>query len=201
MEEVAIKEEKKYYDFISIAKRTSQDVYFIAQHDKNRALELLLQNADVKQRIVVCKSKKNADSLHEYLKSKDLKSLAIHGNHRAEQIDDARRSFTVKETNLLITTDMILKSLELKNIDQVISFDLPLDTQDYFYRLRQIDEVGESITLVCSDDEKTLETLEYTMRCEMQEKEIEGFTPSPSPRKEKKRKKPRHSKKKTKEEI
>lgn len=200
MEEVEIEQEKKYYDFISVAKRTPQAVYFIAQHDKNRALELLLQKAVTKQRVVVCKSKKSADALHEYLDSKAMKSLAIHGNHRTEQIDDARRSFIVGETQLLITTDMILKSLELKNIEQIISFDLSLDTQDYFYRLRQVDELGESIVFVSSDDEKIFETLEYTMRSEMQEKEIEGFTPSTAPKKQKKKKKPRHSKKKVKKE-
>ena len=203
MEEVEIevaKKEKKYYDFISIANRTSQDVYFIAQHDKNRALALLLKNADAKQRVVVCKSKKSADALHEYFKSKEMKSLSIHGNHRTEQIDDARRSFTVGETQLLITTDMILKSLELKNIEQIISFDVPIDAQDYFYRLRQVDEVGESVTLVSSDDEKNFETLEYTMRCEMKEMEVEGFTPTTAPRQEKKRKKPRHKKKKLQKE-
>lgn len=198
MEEIEIKkQEKKYYDFISIAKRTKQEVYFIAQHDKNRALTLLLKDAQVKQRIVICKSKKSADTLHFYLKEEGIKSLAIHGNHRTEQIEDARRSFSVKETTLLITTDMILKVLELKNIAEVmISYDLSLDPQDYFNRIRLVDEVGSSISLVSSDDEKNFETLEYTMRCEMQEMEIENFTPSAAPRKEKKRKKPRHNKKK-----
>ena len=61
MEEKKI--EKKYYDFISIASRTKQDVYFIAQHDKNIALTLLLESANAMQRIVVCKSKKDRKSV------------------------------------------------------------------------------------------------------------------------------------------
>ena len=199
--EEEIQDEKKYYDFISIAKRTPQEVYFIAQHDKNRALAMLLENAEVKQRVVICKSKKSADALATFLNERGLNALAIHGNHRAEQIEDARRSFTVKETTLLITTDMILKTLELKGlVDQMISYDLSLNPQDYFNRIRLVDEVGLSITFVSSDDEKNFDTLEFAMRCEMQEKEIEGFSPTPAPRQEKKRKKPRHSKKKLKRE-
>jgi ATP-dependent RNA helicase RhlE len=192
--EIEIKTEKKYYDFISIAKRTMQDVYFVAQHDKNKALSMLLKSANKKQRVVICESKKSADSLCTFLKDNDIESLAIHGNHRTEQIEDARRSFTAGETSLLITTDMILKSLELKNVEQMISFDLSIDTQDYFNRIRLVDEVGSSITFVSSDDEKNFESVEYAMRCEMQEKEIEHFEPSAAPRKEKKNKKPRHSK-------
>lgn len=195
------KQEKKYYDFISIAKRTKQDVYFVAQHDKNKALSLLLAGVEAKQRVIVCKSKKSADTLGAYLKQQEIKSLVIHGNHRAEQIEDARRSFSVKETTLLITTDMILKVLELKDIAQVmISYDLSLDTQDYFNRIRLVDELGSCITLVSSDDEKNFEALEYAMRCEMDELEIENFTPSPALRQEKKRKKPRHKKKKVRKE-
>lgn len=195
------KQEKKYYDFISIAKRTKQELYFIAQHDKNVAFEILIKNADTKQRVVVCKSKKNADALCAYLKSKGINSLAIHGNHRTEQVDDARRSFSVKETSILITTDMILKSLELnKKIDEIISFDLPLTGDEYFHRLRLIDEVGQSISFVSSDEEKNLEAIEYMMRTEMTEMELDGFSPTSAPKKEKKKKKPRHSKKKIKEE-
>ncbi|MDQ7061999.1 MAG: helicase-related protein [Sulfurimonas sp.] len=202
MEEVEVKEEKKYYDFISIAKRTAQEVYFIAQHDKNKALGLLLKSANEKQRVVICKSKKSADALDAYLKAEGIKSLAIHGNHRAEQVEDARRSFTVGETKVLITTDMILKVLDLKaKMDEIISYDLSTDTQDYFNRLRLVDELGRSIVFVCSDDEKNFEAVEFAMRCEMQEMEIESFTPSPAPRQEKKRKKPRHKKGKVRKDF
>lgn len=194
MEEV--KKEKKYYDFISIAKRTQQDVYFVAQHDKNEALNLLLKDAEPAQRVVVCKSKKSADILEKYLKEKGIKSLSVHGNHRAEQIQDARRSFSVKETSLIITTDMILKALDVQEVVEVmISYDLPVDSQDYFNRIRLVDELGSSITLVSSDDEKNLDTVEFAMRCEMEEKEIVGFKPTSAPKKETKKKKPRHKKK------
>ncbi|WP_455755712.1 helicase-related protein [Sulfurimonas sp.] len=188
-------EEKKYYDFISVAKRTTQNVYFVSQHDKNRMFELLLENTETKQTIVITKSKKNADELATYLKEKDIKAIAIHGNHRAQQINDARTSFNDKQTNILITTDMILKSMELTNIERIVSFDLPIVPQDYFSRLKLVDEVGESISFVSSDEEVTLESIELLMRCEMKELELKGFSPTPAPRKEKKKKKPRHSKK------
>ena len=192
--------EKKYYDFISVAKRTTQNVYFVAQHDKNSMFELLLKNSDKKQTVVVTKSKKNADELASYLKSKEINAVSIHGNHRAEQINDARLSFSVGETTTLITTDMILKSMELTNIERIISYDLPLVPQEYFSRLKLVDEVGESISFVSSDEEATLEAIEFLMKCEMKELELEGFSPTSAPKKEKKKKKPRHSKKRVKKE-
>ena len=192
--------EKKYYDFISIAKRTIQNVYFVAQHDKNTMFELLLKNSDKKQTVVLTRSKKNADELASYLKSKEIKAVAIHGNHRAEQINDAQLSFNVGETTILITTDMILKSMELTGIERIISYDLPLVPQDYFARLKLVDELGESISFVSSDEEATFESIEFLMKCEMKELELEGFLPTSAPKKEKKKKKPRHSKKRVKKE-
>ena len=192
--------EKKYYDYISIAKRTTQNVYFVAQHDKNSMFELLLKNSDKKQTVVLTRSKKNADELADYLKLKEIKALSIHGNHRAEQINDARLSFSVCETTILITTDMILKSMELSNIERIISYDLPLVPQDYFSRLKLVDEVGESISFVSPDEEATLEAIEFLMKCEMKELELEEFSPTPAPKKEKKKKKPRHPKKRVKKE-
>ena len=192
--------EKKYYDYISVAKRTIQNVYFVAQHDKNSMFELLVKNSDKKQTVVLTRSKKNADELADYLKSKEIKALSIHGNHRAEQINDARLSFSVGETTILITTDMILKSMELTGIERIISYDLPLVPQEYFARLKLVDEVGESISFVSADEEATLEAIEFLMKCEMKELELEEFSPTPAPRKEKKKKKPRHPKKRVKKE-
>ncbi len=200
MEEEKKPAEKKYYDYISIAKRTTQNVYFVAQHDKNSMFELLLKNSDKKQTVVLTRSKKNADELADYLKLKEIKALSIHGNHRAEQINDARLSFSVCETTILITTDMILKSMELSNIERIISYDLPLVPQDYFSRLKLVDEVGESISFVSPDEEATLEAIEFLMKCEMKELELEEFSPTPAPKKEKKKKKPRHPKKRVKKE-
>jgi len=192
--------EKKYYDYISVAKRTIQNVYFVAQHDKNSMFELLLKNSDKKQTVVLTRSKKNADELADYLKLKEIKALSIHGNHRAEQINDARLSFNVCETTILITTDMILKSMELTGIERVISYDLPLVPQEYFARLILVDEVGESISFVSPDEEGTLQTIEFLMKCEMKEQELEEFSPTPTPKKEKKKKKPRHPKKRVRKE-
>ena len=198
--EVIKPKEKKYYDFISIAKRTPQSAYFVAQHDKNRMFELLLKNSDKKQTVVLCKSKKNADDLAKSLKSCDIKATVIHGNHRAEQINDARLSFNIGETNILITTDMILKSMELTNIERVISYDLPLVAQDYFSRLKLVDEIGEAICFVSADEEVIFESMEFLMRTKVKELELKEFSPTAAPKKEKKKKKPRHSKRKVKKE-
>lgn len=201
IEQTDKKKTKKYYDHISVSKRTKELSHFVLPHDKPAMLEQILKNTAGKNIVIITKNKRSADELSSFLKSKDVTALAIHGNHRLEQQLDAAKAFNAGEIKILITTDMILKALELNTIDKIISYDLPVEPNDYYSRVRYVDETGESICLVSPDDEQLLVTIETLMKGEMQEEEVKDFVPStedaPKPEKTKK-KKPRHAKKKVK---
>ena len=196
---------KIYYDPISVAKRTKQIVYFVGQHDKPGMLEEILKNIGIKQTIIITKSKRSADELSDYLKSKEMKATAIHGNHRAQLLEDATKDFNEEKLNILVTTDMILQSLELTNIQLIINYDLPNEPHNYLTRIGYLKEIGESIALVSPEDDKLLVSIELVMKAEIDEGEVEGFTPTSHSDASKlqksgkdKRKKPRHRKIKTK---
>ena len=194
---------KKYFDNVSIGKRTKQAVYFVEQHDKTAMFEQIIKSIPNKQTVVITKSKRNADALHSYLKSKEIKALAVHGNHRALQLEEATKAFNASELNILITTDMILKSLDLQNIQLIVSYDLPTEYEEYYVRLAYVDEVGESILLVNPDEESTLQIIEMKMKMGIEEAEVEGFVATEldlknTQTKKDKKKKPRHRNKKKK---
>ncbi|MDD2791398.1 MAG: helicase-related protein [Sulfurimonas sp.] len=187
---------KKYYDNISVANRTQQLAYFVQQHDKNRMFEELLKTLGEKQILVLVKSKRSADGLMEYLQEKEISSIAIHGNHRAAQIEDANAAFNAKETAILITTSRILEALKLQDVGIVVYYDLPNEAADYSKALRLVDEVGKSIALIDPEDEGMLSTLELTLKCEITEVEMQGFehTNHAGTAQKDKTKKPRHKK-------
>ncbi|MFK5937346.1 MAG: DEAD/DEAH box helicase [Sulfurimonas sp.] len=203
MIEETSKPQKTYYDHISVGNRTKQIVYFVEQHDKLVHFELFLKDTIPLRTIVICKSKKTADSLGDYLKDQNINAIVIHGNHRASQIQEASNMFNSGENNLLITTSKIYENLELKNIQRVLNYDLPFEPASYFETLRAVDEIGESILFVNADDEKMLDTIELMMKYEIPQKEIDAFTHTTLPKSnETKKKKPRHKKaKKSKQET
>ena len=96
---------KKYYDNVSVGKRTKQVVYFAQQNDKPAMFEHFIKNSDKKQTVVITKSKRRADELSAYLNAKEIKATAIHGNLRVQQIEEAAKAFNSSELNILITTD------------------------------------------------------------------------------------------------
>ena len=186
---------KKYYDYVSVGNRTKQVAYFVQQHDKNNMLSELLKPFKEKQILVIVKSKKSADNLYKFLKTGELKILAIHGNHRASQIQEAPNAFNSKEINILITTDRILEVMNLEHVELLVNYDLPFEPQDYLKRLLLVDEIAESISLIDPEDENMLANLELMMKCEMLEVDLDGFEHTKSaPTSKDKTKKPRHKK-------
>jgi len=199
MSEEIVKPTKKYYDYISVGNRTKQVVYFVEQHDKPIHFELFLEENPTTKAVIIVKSKKTADELGAYIKSKTINAVVIHGNHRAVQLIEAKDAFITKKTNLLITTSKIYETLELTEVKTIINYDLPFEPESYFKTLRAVDEIGESISFVNVDDEKMLETIEFMMKYEIPREELESFTHTPLPKIDKsKKKKPRHKKKKRK---
>jgi len=200
MSEESSKPVKKYYDYISVGNRTKQVVYFVEQHDKPVHCELFLTENPSLPTVVICKSKKSADLLGTYLEGKNILNIVAHGNHRASQIEDAANTFNTEENALLITTSKIYETLELNKVQRVINYELPFEPESYFKTLRCVDEVGESILFVSSDEENMLETLELMMKYDIPHSEIDSFEHTPLPKTEnKKKKKPRHKKSKKQE--
>ena len=200
-----IDKETIYHDQRSVALRTPQSIYFVKEHDKESMLGLLLNDYKSMQVVIVVKSKKKADSLSAFLISKEFNALAVHGNHRESQQQEAATKFNDGTLNVIITTDMILKTLALENIKLVVSYNLPDTPQDYFNHLALMKELGEAIALVSPEDEPFLSDIEDNMKKEIEEKTVEGFvatgTPTHTSKTTKNRtKKPRHRKNKVKKE-
>ena len=187
---------KKYYDYISVGNRTKQIAYFVQHHDKNRMFQEVLKISENKHILVLVKSKKSADSLKIFLAENEIQSLAIHGNHRVSQIEEAQVVFNTKKLNILITTDRIFESMTLENVELLVNYDLPFESTDYFKRLRLVDEIAESLSLIDPEDETMLATIELMMKCEMIEVELDDFehTQQVAKTPKDKTKKPRHKK-------
>jgi len=187
-----------YYDQRSVAIRTTQTIYFAKEHDKASMIALLLNDYKKMQVVIVVKSKKKADALSQFLNSKEFNTTAIHGNHREAQQKEVATKFNLGTLNIIITTDMILKTLELENIKLILNHDLPNDAQEYYNRLALMKELGSSIALVNPEDELFLSEIEHNMKQEIEEKILEGFvaTEKPTHTKKDRKKKPRHKRNK-----
>ena len=197
--------QKIYYDPISVAQRTKQKFHLVANSDKAALLAHILNNSTDVHAVVITKTKREADTVSAYLNKLDVKTASVHGSKRAEENETSTKAFEDGELAVLITTDMILRSLELSNISHLISYDLPSEPEHYLNRVDCLNERGEAIAFVSEEQEVELLDIERVMRQEIPEEEIEGFVATSesqantTPQHTKDRtKKPRHRKQKRK---
>jgi len=194
--------EKLYYDDLSVARRTSQKIHSVQDHDKNALLAYLIKKYSYKNVIVVTKTKRVADSLSSYLQEQGVKARAMHGNKSAKECMQIMQEYNAKALDVVITTDMILISQEFTQIDHMISYDIALEPKHYYSRLASMHEKGEGIAFVSEEDEPLMFAIEVAMKVEILHEEVEGFESSDIPEKKVKDKvkKPRHKKSKDKKQ-
>lgn len=169
---------KKYYDNVSVGKRTKQTVYLAHENDKAAMLAQFIKNGQKKQSVIVTRSKRRADELSAYLHTKTVKAAAIHGNTKADEYEARAKAFKSGELNTIITTDMILQLLELTNIESIINYDIPAQHEDYFNRLILVDTRGESISFVSPAERGFLNIIEMRMKMEIPHEEVKDFVPT-----------------------
>ena len=197
--------EKLYYDPLSVARRTSQKIHFVNEHDKEALVAHLIVSQNYTGVVIITKTKRKADELCTYLQGKDIKALCIHSNKGVEDSTKAIASFHKDETTVLIMTDMVLQAQELEVINQLISYNIPSEASHYYARLAALEEKGEGISLVSEEEQHLMDAIQWAMKVEILEVEAEGFTPTELPEQEEKpkkdkTKKPRHKKSKNKKE-
>ncbi len=176
MSELTDKPIKKLHDEpINVAKGVKQIVHLVEQHNKIDMLLQVIKNNTNKQTVIVTKSKRKADELSRYLRAQDIKVTAIHGNHRDSEFKAVTKDFNTYALNVLITTDMILQSLDLSNIQQIISYDLPVESSYYLSRLGCLEERGVAISLVSPDEENLLSDIEFAIKLEILREVVKDF--------------------------
>lgn len=195
---------KQYNDPISVAKRAKQKLYRVSQTDKSAMLEQVIRSLAKAKTVVVTKTKRRADEVQTYLQTRDINAIAVHSNKGKQACEAGAKAFNEGEVDILITTDMILQSLELAGVEYMLGYDLPLEAEHYLSRIGCMCETGEAISLVSDDEETLLFLIERKMRQDIVQEELEGFFPSPESEQIPKtvkthKKKPRHKKTRSKD--
>jgi ATP-dependent RNA helicase RhlE len=204
-EELEEPAEKLYYDQLSVARRTSQKIHFVNEHDKNALILHLIKNNKYTGVVVVTKTKRQADALSIYLQKNDIKALSLHSNKGDKDIKNAVDAFNKNEDTVLVMTDMSLQNQDFPIINHMISNNIPTEPKFYYERLVKLEEKGEGINLVSEEEYALMNLIEMAMKVEILEVVPVGFTPTPMPDqtekpKKDKTKKPRHKKRKTKKD-
>ncbi len=108
---------------------------------KMERLESILTNGCPKT-VVFCQTKKMVDTLADEMYQR-IKVGTLHGDMPQAKRERTIRSFRNNRFQVLIATDVAARGLDINNIDLVVNYDLPMDSENYLHRIGRTGRAGK----------------------------------------------------------
>ncbi|EDM48577.1 DEAD/DEAH box helicase [Marinobacter algicola] len=163
------------------AESIKQSVYPVDQSQKTALLSKLVRDNGWEQVLVFTRTKHGANRLTQKLERDGITAAAIHGNKSQGARTRALADFKQGEVRVLVATDIAARGLDIKQLPQVVNFELPNVPEDYVHRIGRTGRAGESghaLSLVSADEGKMLAGIERLIKKQLPRKSVEGFEPT-----------------------
>ena len=162
------------------AESIKQSVYPVDQSQKTALLSKLVRDNGWEQVLVFTRTKHGANRLTQKLERDGITAAAIHGNKSQGARTRALADFKQGEVRVLVATVIAARGLDIKQLPQVVNFELPNVPEDYVHRIGRTGRAGESghaLSLVSADEGKMLAGIERLIKKQLPRKSVEGFEP------------------------
>jgi ATP-dependent RNA helicase DDX19/DBP5 len=118
------------------------------------------------QSIIFVETKNSADKVHRTLSDAGYTCSVLHGSIEPSQRDVTMEAFRNGESNVLITTNVLARGVDVDNVCLVINYDPPTDKdgepdfETYLHRIGRTGRFGRKGTAISLiDDQKAIEIL------------------------------------------
>ena len=158
--------------------------HYIHPVDTSRKSELLIhliKTEKWQQALVFTRTKHGANRLTKKLIQSHITAVAIHSNKTQNYRTKALDNFKKNRVKILVATDVAARGIDIKNMNQVINFDLPTVAKDYIHRIGRTGRAGESgkaISFVSSEQFQLLDDIEKLLKQTLAQHVVNGFEPS-----------------------
>jgi ATP-independent RNA helicase DbpA len=147
--------------------------------DKLETLFRLICMIGNRSTIIFCNHRESVERTSEFLKEKDIINVFYHGAMEQQERDAALCKFRNGTANVLVTTDLAARGLDIANIRYIIHYHLPA-TEDIFThrngRTARMDASGTAILILSPEEKlpayinKDVEKIELPSAIELPEK-------------------------------
>jgi len=121
-----------------------QIFYEVSKQERNKALLSLFAHYRPETCVVFCHTKKQCDEVADFLKTKQIDALAIHGDLDQRDRDQVLVRFANNSCPVLVATDVAARGLDIKALQMVINYELPRDPEVYVHRIGRTGRAGQT---------------------------------------------------------
>lgn len=128
---------------------------YTERNEKPFTLLSLLCQLSSQSSLVFCNHREAVERLSEYLTEHELPNDIYHGGMDQDKRELALIKFRNGSNNLLITTDLASRGLDIPNIETIVHYQLPVNESAYIHRNGRTSRMhakGTSFLVLCHDD-------------------------------------------------
>ncbi|MBN1223759.1 MAG: DEAD/DEAH box helicase [Candidatus Aminicenantes bacterium] len=137
-----------------------QEIYHVKSHVKLNLMLGILKAQSPRNALIFTNMKHHAFKLSKKLQLNGFSSQHLTGdlpqNRRLKVIDD----FMAGKFSFLVATDVAARGLQIDNLEMVINYDLPQDSENYVHRIGRTARAGNSGKAISLASENTANHLE-----------------------------------------
>ena len=144
-----------------------QRAYRVQKEHKRHLLVHLIQAGQWPQVLIFTRTKHGANRLAQQLEGAGIRATAIHGNKSQAARVKALDMFKNGQVTALVATEVAARGLDIKELPQVVNYELPNVPEDYVHRIGRTGRAGaagEAVSLVSSDESGLLRDIERVLR-------------------------------------
>ena len=145
--------------------------------DRFENLRKLLAAEQPQRAIVFVNNNTDLRQINEKLQYHKVKSTAIYGNASKEERQRALDAFRRGKCNVLVSSDLSARGLDIPEVSHIISLDFPVNPDEYLHRAGRTargDNSGVSVCLITNKDIEILQSYEKAFGIEFTVKKLYG---------------------------
>ena len=145
------------------AEKIKQEAYVCYETQKMTIIKDIFKAGDLKRVIVFSGSKFKVKQLATSLQQIGVNCGAMHSDLEQAERDDVMFKFKSGQYDVLVATDIVARGIDIDDIEMVINYDVPHDTEDYVHRIgrtARANRDGRAITFVSEEDQYWFQQIE-----------------------------------------
>lgn len=155
--------------------------FILADHltHKEALLQHILQNNPIKQLIIFTATRDDTLRLAALCEQQGYSAIGLSARLTQAQRNTVMQQFAGGKYQVLVTTDLASRGLDLLQVSHVLNFDLPKHPEEYVHRIGRTGRAGakgSAISLVGPKDWPALQKVEAFLRHAIEFSAIEGLT-------------------------
>jgi len=139
-------------------------IYPVPKHLKIELLDRLLsRSGEVRSTIVFTRQREGADRLARQLERRKYAVATLHERKSQTERERAMEDLKRGRLQIVVTTDLAARGLQLAGVAHVVNFDVPPTPEDYVYRIGRAghpDAQGDAFTLMAPEEQRHLAAIE-----------------------------------------